>query len=848
MAAQEPGAHLQRFAECCYIDSMRVGVALAAALAFAASARAQSFPAPRASAPASPRELYQELNELRLDPAEVYAVKDLAIRRDEVRLSLVEGKLAFFQPAQGQVTGAVFVGRGHVLALPRDPVEKQQMARFLGAPVLDQWFLSAYFRFTDATAEELHGQLRTAKIEPQQDTAVADQWNDVLKGLNQRHSLRILQDWVSEKPRAYFYAGLDGVATGPFDLLIDDRRDEQVSLGQLRTVGGATFYDVWASYRRRDGPVLAPAVVPTKYEIETTVFPDHTLEGATMIRLRAERGGERLVGLELSRFLQVRSVDRVTGIASPSQSEGSAAPDQALPFFQNEDVHQRELATRGNDAVLVVLPVAPKSGEEFALRLRYKGNVIGDAGNGVLFVGDRGSWYPHTGGFDSFALYDITMKWPRRLKLVATGTKLEERDDGESKIGRWRSEQPISMAGFNVGEYSSAAIAENGVNVEVYANQQLEQALQQKLGPTLTTAVDLPPPFGTPRGARPLEMPMMTPSPADALRQLGRDVASSIRFYEKYSGPFPYPQLNVSQIPGTFGQGWPGLLYLSTFSFLPAEAQRRAGLTTAGQEHFSELVPFHEVAHQWWGNVVGWGSYRDQWIDEALANYMALLFADSRKEPDRSLRHWLERYRARLTERRGTDEETADEIGPLVLGSRLVSSKSPSGFDRVMYGKGAWVIHMLRMMLRQPGRDPDARFNILLTALVTKYRHRALSTADLRREVEAVMTPAMDLEGGRSMEWFFEEWVRGTGIPRYRVEFTAKQLDSGYLVRGTLRQTGVPKGFVAPVPIHASTGGKSAYLGTVVTSGEKTAFHFITPNAPHKLQIDPQMTLLCVTE
>ncbi len=827
---------------------MRVGVALAAALAFAASAKAQWFPAPATSPQASPRELCQELNELRLDPAEVYAVKDLAIRRDDVRLSLVEGKLAFFRPAQGRITGAVFLGRGHALALPRDPVEKQQMARFLGAPLLDQWFTRAYFRFTDATAEELHEQLRAGKIAPQEDAAFAAQWNEVLGGLNQGHSLRILKDWLSEKPQAYFYAGLEGVVTGPFDLLIDDRLDEQVLLGQMRTEGAAAFYDVWASYRRRDAPAVAPAVVPTKYEIETTVFPDRTLEGTTTIRLRAERGGERLVGLELSRFLEVQSIELLRNTVPPGRSDTPPTPGEALPFFQNEDVHRRELATHGNDAVLVVLPAAPRSGEEFALRLHYKGSVIGDAGNGVLFVGDRGSWYAHTGGFDSFAPYEITLRWPRRLKLVATGTKLEEKDDGEFKVGRWSSEQPISMAGFNVGEYSSAAVTDKDVSVEVYANRQLEQALQQRLGPSLTTAVDLPPLLGRRQRPQALEMPVVTPSPADALRELGREVASSVKFYEKYGGPFPYRQLNVSQIPGTFGQGWPGLLYLSTFSFLPPEAQRRAGLTAAGQEHFSELVPFHEVAHQWWGNVVGWGSYRDQWICEAMAHYMALLFADSRKEPDRSLRHWLGRYRTRLTERTGSDEETADEIGPLVMGSRLVSSKSPGGFERVIYGKGAWVIHMLRMMLRQPGRDPDARFNALLTALVTKFRYRALTTADLRREVEAVMTPAMDLEGGRSMEWFFEQWVRGTGIPRYRVEFTAKKLDSGYLVRGTLQQRGVPKGFVAPVPIYASTAGKSAYLATVVTNGEKTAFHFVVPNAPQKLQIDPQMTLLCVVE
>ena len=168
---------------------MRVGVALAAVLAFAASARAQSSPAPTSPGQPSPRELFQELNELRMNPAEVYVVKDLAIRRDEVRLSLVEGKLAFFRPAQGRVTGAVFLGRGHVLALPRDPVEKRQMARFLGAPLLDQWFVSAYFRFTDATAEELHEQLQTAKIEPQEDAAFAGQWNQALGRLKDRKSV-----------------------------------------------------------------------------------------------------------------------------------------------------------------------------------------------------------------------------------------------------------------------------------------------------------------------------------------------------------------------------------------------------------------------------------------------------------------------------------------------------------------------------------------------------------------------------------------------------------------------------------------------------------------------------------
>jgi hypothetical protein len=159
-------------------------------------------------------------------------------------------------------------------------------------------------------------------------------------------------------------------------------------------------------------------------------------------------------------------------------------------------------------------------------------------------------------------------------------------------------------------------------------------------------------------------------------------------------------------------------------------------------------------------------------------------------------------------------------------------------------------MHMLREMLRQPGaKNPDARFIALLRAFSTKYAYRALSTQDLQREVEAVMTPAMDLEGGHSMDWFFEQWVRGTGIPRYHVEFTVHQSEKGYAIKGKLLQEGVPKSFIAQVPLYAKVGsGRSGFLGNVVAAGPETTFHFTTQLAPHKIVIDPQMTLLCVTE
>jgi hypothetical protein len=809
--------------------ALRIVASVAGVLLAAATSAAQT----------SPRDLYQALNALRVIPNQVYYVRDLDIRHDAVRLLLAEGKLAFLAPCNGRLTGAVFTGRGRALALLRDPIEKRQMARFLGAPLLDQGFSSAYFRFTDNTGEELLRKLRAAGAAPADEPSFVAGWNEIVANLNPWHSLRILTDWLAEDPQPYFYAGLLGDTSGPFDVLVDNRRPEQVLLGQLRWVAGERYYDVWASFRRAGAPAaLASPFAPIGYAIETSILPDRTLEGTTTLTLKALRGGERVISLELSRFLAAQS---------PEDAER-----RPLVFFQNEAVNRHEIAQRGNDSLLVVLPAPARAGEQFRLRITYRGSVISDAGNGVYFVGDRGSWYPHLGGVGDFVPCELTFRWPRRLQLVATGRKLEEREEGDSRIGRWRSDAPIAVAGFNLGEYVTETVDAGNLRVELYANRQLEQAIAEHFRrPVIPSPLPLTPGRGShaPFSAA-MAMTEAPPSPAALLKQLGQEVAEAERFFERFNGPFPYDHLAVSQIPGTFGQGWPGLLYLSTLSFLSPNAQQRAGLSARAQEHFTEIVPYHEVAHQWWGNLVGWADYRDQWIHEGLANYLALLYAETRKAPDRALTTWLTRYREALTAKEAGKDEPAEDAGPLVLGYRLRSSKTPNAFQQVVYGKGTWVFHMLRMMLLDPAaKNPDARFAQLLRELVESHRYRTLTTEDLQRAVEKVMTPAMALEGGRSMDWFFDQWVRSSGIPHYSVESTVRPRASGLLVRGTLKQSGVPENFIAAVPLYGvRPGGKPVLLGTVVTSGAETPFQFVSHVRPKRLLIDPQLTLLCVTQ
>ncbi len=230
-----------------------------------------------------------------------------------------------------------------------------------------------------------------------------------------------------------------------------------------------------------------------------------------------------------------------------------------------------------------------------------------------------------------------------------------------------------------------------------------------------------------------------------------------------------------------------------------------------------------------------------------MANYLSLMYADNRKPAAHLLANWLGRYRAQLLEPVPNRDEIADDAGPLTLGYRLRSSKTPDAYERIIYGKGTWVIHMLREMMRDPAaKSPDAKFEAMLRAVLEAHRFQPVSAEDLQQAAEKQLTPAMDLEGNKKLAWFFDEWVRQTGIPRYSLEFQARPHGQEFAITGKLRQENVPDYFIESVPIYGTTSGaKPVLLGTVLAIGPQTTFHFTAHFRPSKLLIDPQNTILC---
>jgi aminopeptidase N len=294
------------------------------------------------------------------------------------------------------------------------------------------------------------------------------------------------------------------------------------------------------------------------------------------------------------------------------------------------------------------------------------------------------------------------------------------------------------------------------------------------------------------------------------------------------------------------------LIFLSSYAFLTS-AEREELHVTPVQALLEQLVPAHEAAHQWWGDLITWATYRDQWFSEGLANYCSLM-ALQEKNPA-GFRLVMEKYRKDLAEK-NNDGNFPKDAGPVTLGNRLLSSHFPEGYEDISYGRGTWLFHMLRSMMQDgvnnaQGKDPslsgiDEPFMRSLRKLRERYAGKAISTRELLEVFAEDLPPSLHYEGKASLDWFLEGWIDGTSLPRLElqgVKFTAKA--NVTLASGVIRQKDAPEDLVTSVPVYAVVSGKApVLLGRVFADGAETSFHLSAPIGTHKLLLDPNGTIL----
>jgi hypothetical protein len=585
------------------------------------------------------------------------------------------------------------------------------------------------------------------------------------------------------------------------------------------------------------------------YVIDAHVKPPKQLDAEVEMQLDAVRGGSRFLEFELSRFLQIQTVE---------------ADGKPVEFIQNPALEGSRLARSGNDVVAVILPEPARKGQKISLCFIYGGEVLAEAGKGLLYVGARGTWYPNRGM--AMADFDLTFHYPLGWTLLATGKPAPIRRPsfprqttqpqqtppqitGEERAARWVSERPIPVAGFNLGKYVRGTAQAGKVTVDTYATGGVERDFPTPPPPVVQS--DAPPRPGSvaPTPMIPPLASALSPSPARSATAVAEVTARAIRYYADRFGPFPYSQLALTQLPGRESQGWPGLIFLSSYAFLTPEEREELHVTPM-QTLLEQLVPAHEAAHQWWGDLITWATYRDQWFSEGLANYCSLMVLQE-KNPA-GFRLVMEKYRKDLAEK-NQDGNFPKDAGPVTLGNRLLSSHFPEGYEDISYGRGTWLFHMLRSMMQDAGAGRESSptgveepFMKSLRKLRERYAGKTISTRELLEVFAEDLPPSLRYEGKASLDWFLEGWVNGTSLPKLElqgVKFTAKA--NATVVSGVIRQKDAPEDLVTSVPVYAVVSGKAPVLvGRVFADGAETSFHLSVPVGTHKVLLDPNETIL----
>ena len=741
---------------------------------------------------------YQALRSLTLG-GESVSVNNLDLKRDAGTFHLRSGTVCFVGPVQGKVTGAVFVGDGNFVIAP-PPGELGMLKLLTKENEFSENFTHLVLRFTDNT----YGEIKKAGGAASggcDNGLLKDSQNAMRHGELLKYNLdaRILQDVLSPEPGELFVAFVHGKRYNDKELFVVDPRGARYIMREQ--VGLMTYdenkYGVWAAFPRSSerkssdgGPIHIEHQV-----LDTTIEKNASLTGNATTTFEARVNGLRVFALDLFPTLRVQSV---------------TANGQGLSFIQQE---------KNEDAGFwIILPKPLGPGDKFTLTTIYGGKeAVSDEGGGNYFPIAREDWYPNT-AFGERVSYDMTFRIPKGMKIAATGALVSETNDGGHNVTVWKSEAPQTVAGFNFGRFKveEAKLTKPEYLVQSFANENPPswvEELQHAAGGDLPT-------MGSHIGTG---MALGTMSTTALIKKALAEGEVATEIYTEYFGTSSFKRLAITQQTAcSFGQSWPELVWIPMCYFFDTTVRHQLGMDFGDRGYWKVVTP-HEVAHQWWGHTVGFDSYRDQWMSEGFAEMSASIYLYTIEKSQQKFISFWNDERELLLERNAEGFRAID-AGPVTLGYRM--SNSRTGFDvtrRLIYPKGAYILHMIRMMMHD-NRTGDQRFKEMMQDFVKTYAGKSATTEDFKAMVEKHMTRDMDMGGNQKMDWFFNEYVYGTQLPTYKLDYSFDTGADGDIVFNVkVTQSKVNEDFRMPVPIYFELAdGGMFFLGRARLTGNNT--------------------------
>ena len=752
--------------------------------------------------------VYQQLRNI-TPGGKTVAVKDLVLKRDTGIFTFTSGNFFFLTPVEGKTTGAVFIGTGIFSLTPHLEAEKHSLQLLTKSSEMVEHFNGAVFRFTDGTETEIEakGGAPTGTTVTEADEMFAGVQRTLRKNLQYNLEARILQDVLSAQPGSFFCAFIKGQKYSGKEIYVMDRHGVPADFIDWdvapEEVAFFTYNDnkigLWTASHLLDEYAMGAASgrqVNESYRIlnqklDVTIEKNGHLTGMATTTILPLTQGLRVVALRLFHKLRVESV----------MDENQ----QPLSYIQEKQDEDSQFS--------IILPSDAAFGKTLSFTTHYSGrDAVVSLGWGNFYPAARLSWYPNSFATGNYANYQITFRIPKDLTMVATGSKTAERMEGDYGVTEWKTDVPVPVAGFNFGQFkkNEVELSDQGVTVENYANVELTSSTTNKMKRTL--------------GEGQLAIPL----------------------YTDYFGPIPYKRLAITEQAAYYGQSFANLIFLPIISYLDVRGQGVLGISDA--VFFYSVGP-HEMAHQWWGNTVGWISYRDQWMGEGFAEFSASLFLQTFFKDNSFDKFWETEHK--LLVEKDKEGFRAIDVGPVTLGYRLASTRA--GFSvprRLIYPKGAYILNMIRMMMWNNDTQ-DADFKKLMHDFVQFYTNRPATTEDFKLAVEQHMNSSMNLTGDGKMDWFFDEYVYGTALPNEKLGYTFSNAPDGSLALNfRVEQSGVDQHFRMAIPLYIELADGGIFrVGSVPLTGNTTFENQVTltglKSKPKRAMINYYHDVLC---
>ena len=704
------------------------------------------------------------LRHLSLTPTTQYIADDLVVTGEDLTLTLTEGS-AFVAEIENGVTGLVLLGDGVMRFTPQPEAERGQVEIFSGRDALEAEFETAFVRLhPDAFRTRVStGALRARAVDRGTLGDAREVFEDFVP-LSFTLDLSDVSDRVWSLPpgRGDFLAEVRTEDHGTLTYTQSVRQPEDITLFERET---NRIISLYPSARKRatrgryfgDDDSLSLDILD--YEITASFEPLSFTQ--QRLRDRREFVDCRIIGT-------TRLAARVKGLPITSFSLRLADDLAVRSVTSNEYGPLLFFRMNGQNNLVINLPSEVPGGTEFTVTVTYEGDLAAQEldenwigrqrvlleleplfglGEPRYVYSNRSYWYPQ-GLVTDYATATMNLSVPAGWGVVASGAPagtnppVAGASEGEPREFSFAALQPARYLSAVISRFDDHPAPVRQVRLDAPASP--PPSARNGGGVFYgTLAISA---YGTPRSRGDI----------DDTAERAADIAS---FYASIVGDIPYPSMTLaltdSRLPGGHSPAY--------FALLNHELPRQPGTVVTWRTDpvsFSGYPSFflaHEIAHQWWGQAVGWKNYHEQWLSEGLAHYFAALYAEHDEGPDvfqdivEQMRSWALRH--------------SDE-GPVYLGYRLGHLKrEPRVFRALVYNKGAMVLHMLRRLVG------DEAFFAGLRRFYHEWRFRKAGTDALQL--------AFEIEAGRSLSRFFDRWIHEAALPDVRFSSRTERTGGG---------------------------------------------------------------------